>query len=219
MPKPALAETMLQPWLSTCMVQCTGSCLSVVALARVCWDSSIGAAASSEGHPQPGALAQLHLLSCNLPLASSAALCTNIPLPCNNLQLGAREEDGGWRTSSFLSLLGKYGTRGGQVQPKGILHAASRGHRRPASNAVAVFLSGSRTVAAGGDCGMFRGSEGKQLPGWLPRLESLTVERVLGLHTSNKQPFFRFPLKYFSYFAMAACVAPSYDSSSPMATV
>lgn len=66
---------------------------------------------------------------------------------------------------------------------------------------------------------MFRGSEGKQLPGWLPRLERLMVERALGLHTSNKHPFFSFPLKYFSYFAIAAHVAPSCDSSSLTAAV
>lgn len=71
----------------------------------------------------------------------------------------------------------------------------------------------------GGHCGMFRGSEGKQLPGWLPRLERLMVERALGLHASDKHPFFRFPSKYFSYFAMAARVAPSCDSPSPMAAV
>lgn len=166
MQKPALAETMLQPWLSTRMERRTGSCLSVVALARVCWHSAIGAAAGSEGHPQPGALARLHLLSCNLLLASSAALCTNIPLPCNNLQLGAREEDGGWRTSSFLSPPGKYGTRDGQVQPKGIFHAASRGHRRPASDAVAVFFVWKRNGCRGWGLWHVQGQRRQTAP-WL----------------------------------------------------
>lgn len=86
-------------------------------LTQPCWHLSIGVAMGSEGHPQPGAVAWLHLLSCSSP---PAALCTNIPLPCNNLQLWDREEDGGWGTSSFLSPLGKYGTRAWQVQLKGI---------------------------------------------------------------------------------------------------
>lgn len=142
---------MLQPWLSTRTVWCTGSCLSVVPLARLCWHSSIGAATGSEGHLQPGAVARLHLLSRNLPLASSAGLCTNTPLPCNHLHLGVREEDRGWGTSSFLSPLGKYGTRAWQAQMKeGTLHTASRGHRGPASNAMAVFsLEAERLLQVG----------------------------------------------------------------------
>ena len=150
MQKPALAETMPQPWLSTRVGRCTGSCLSLVALTRLCWHSSIGAATGSEGHPQPGAVVRLHLLSRNLPPASSAGLCANIPLPCNNLQLGVREEDRGWGTSSSLSPLGKYRTRAWQAQPKGILHAASRGHRGPASDAVAGFsLEAERLLRVG----------------------------------------------------------------------
>lgn len=66
---------------------------------------------------------------------------------------------------------------------------------------------------------MFGGSDGRQLPGWLTCLERLMVERALGLHTSNKHPFFRFPLEQFLYFAMAAHIAPSCDISSPTATV
>lgn len=58
-----------------------------------------------------------------------------------------------------------------------------------------MFFPGSGTAAAGGDCGMLRGSEGKQLPVWLLWLERLIAERALGLCTFNKHPFFRFPLK------------------------
>lgn len=47
---------------------------------------------------------------------------------------------------------------------------------------------------------MFRGSEGKRFPGWLPRLERLMVERVLGLRTSNKHPFLSFSFKILSIF-------------------
>lgn len=74
-----------------------------------------------------------------------------------------------------------------------------------------VFLWKKKGCSGWGlwDRGMFRGSEGKQLLGSLPCPERLMVEC-----TSNKHPFFRFPLKYFSYFAMAARFAPSCDSSS-----
>jgi len=71
----------------------------------------------------------------------------------------------------------------------------------------------------GGGCGVSRGSKGKQLPGCLPCLERLTVEHALGLHAPDRHPFFRFPLKYFSSFAVAARAAPSCDSSSLEAAV
>lgn len=102
--------------------QCAGSCLSgdtrLALLAFVCKGCH-----RLLGVPT---VVQLHLLSHNLLPASSARLCTNITLPCNNLQLGAREEERGWGTSSSLSSLCKYGTKAWQAQPKGILRAASR---------------------------------------------------------------------------------------------
>lgn len=64
----------------------------MVALAWLCWHSSIGAA--PRDNCSQGLVAQLHFLSHDSPWASSAGLCTNIPPPCNNLQLGEREEDG-----------------------------------------------------------------------------------------------------------------------------
>lgn len=149
MQRPALAEAKLQPWLSTHLWWCMGSCFSMVALTQPCWRSSIGAAMGSEGHLQPGAVAWLHLLSCSSPPASSAGLCTNIPLLCNNLQLRDREEDGGWGTSSFLSPLGKYGTRAWQVQLKGIftlLSEATMG-RLPTLWRVFLWLLWVGTVA------------------------------------------------------------------------
>lgn len=45
----------------------------------------------------------------------------------------------GWGTSSFLSLVSRYGTRAWQAQPKGILHTASRGRHRPAFHIVVSF--------------------------------------------------------------------------------